>query len=107
METNMFFALYLCLYHHQADIQDTCTLISPGYAIFSREDCYTFLRTRGYRDSTRGATKLKYVCGETFGTPGKSLICDANLKSCHRYTVPAPYPENDQEPKGTETGPGT
>ena len=101
----IFHTLFLCMYWHLPDAQDTCNAISPPQVLFSHDDCEAYFSHSGLHDSVRGTLRMHYLCGETVGIPGRSLVCSANLTSCKRYTTPAEFPEG-QEPAGSETGRG-
>jgi hypothetical protein len=108
----IYYAIYMCLYFHNSDVQDRCRVVFPN-VLFSRDVCEASLSHSGLHDGVRGTVRQHFLCGETLGIPGRSLICQSwpptqpgrLPESCKRYTVPAEFPE-DQEPIGTETGQG-
>jgi|ERR1700730_5975792 hypothetical protein len=101
----IYHALYLCLYWHVPNAQDTCHVASPPQILFSHDDCMAYFSHGGFHDSVSDTLRKHFLCGETGGIPGHSLVCSANLTSCKLYNVPAEFPEV-QRPIENETGQG-
>jgi hypothetical protein len=110
----IYYAIYMCLYFHNPDVQDSCRVVFPN-VLFPHDVCEATLSHSGLHDGVRGTTRQHFLCGETLGIPGKSLVCSSGSEEakpgqlppgCKRLpTAPAEFPE-DQEPIGTETGQG-
>jgi hypothetical protein len=99
------YAVFLCMYWHQPNMQDTCHVMSPPQVLFTHDDCEAYLSHSGMHDSVKGKLRSRYLCGESAGIPGHTLVCRANMTSCKLYTTSAEFPE-EQEPTGSETGRG-
>jgi hypothetical protein len=81
------YALYLCLYWYIPNAQDTCHVMSPPQILFSRDDCMAYFSHGGFHDSVSDTLRKHFLCGETGGIPGHSLVlrCEFNfVQTIHR-----------------------